>query len=83
MWKIVIRRKLERRISGYPERIQTLYMTLKNDLTLDGPEQPSWPNYSKLGPNEYHCHLTYHYVACWRVISKTEYGNGGILCWQS
>ena len=72
MWNVVIKRKLERRIAMYPDRIQTLYMTLKRDLTVEGPIQTSWPNYSKLGPNEHHCHLTHHYVACWQVLSETE-----------
>ena len=23
-----------------------------------------------LGPDEHHCHLSYRYVACWRVIDN-------------
>jgi len=30
-----------------------------------------WKNYGKLSGNEYHCHLTYHYVACWRHEKQT------------
>lgn len=27
---------------------------------------PDWPNYSKLtNSNTYHCHLSYHWAACW------------------
>ena len=72
MWRIKIKRKLERKIASYPDRIQNLYQALKRNLTLDGPEQPAWPNYSKLGREKYHCHLTHHYVACWTVLSATE-----------
>ena len=31
-----------------------------------GPVQPGFMNYSKLSNTEYHCHLSYHWVACWR-----------------
>lgn len=31
-----------------------------------GPMQPAWPNFSKLGPHKYHCHLAYSWVACWK-----------------
>ena len=24
-----------------------------------------WANYSKIGKDKYHCHLSYSYVACW------------------
>ena len=27
--------------------------------------QPRYSNFSKLGKERYHCHLSYHYVACW------------------
>jgi hypothetical protein len=41
-------------------------------LERGGPSAPYyWQNYSKLGENEYHCHLTYHYVACWRHEKET------------
>jgi hypothetical protein len=31
----------------------------------------NWQNYSKLNVNQYHCHLTYRYVACWRHEKNT------------
>ena len=37
---------------------------LITDLRTSGPIQPSYPNYSSLGNNRYHCHLSYHWVAC-------------------
>ena len=72
MWQVLIKRKLERKIAEYPDAVQDLYFALKRDLTFDGPEQPTWKNYSKLDANRYHCHLNYRYVACWTVISSTE-----------
>lgn len=41
----------------------------------NGPEVPSWPNYSKLGTMTYHCHLKKGrptYVACWMVDKKNK-----------
>ncbi len=43
---------------------------LLRDLTLSGPVQGSWPNYSKLGKNLHHCHLSRQWVACWEVVDK-------------
>ena len=72
MWQIRIRRKLERIIAALPSNVQLKFAVLENDLRVSGPEQPTWSNFSKLDAGEYHCHLTYHYVACWRMISETE-----------
>ena len=72
MWTVRIKRKLERQIEKLPVRTIALYMALKQDLADNGPEQPSWKNYSKLTNNRHHCHLGYHYVACWQVLSETE-----------
>ena len=41
------------------------------DLTASGPVQPRWMNYGKLSSSEYHCHLSYHWVACWRHEAGT------------
>ncbi|MDD4817335.1 MAG: hypothetical protein PHI85_05135 [Victivallaceae bacterium] len=72
MWTVKIKRRMERSISSLPDDVQSLYVMLKADLTSDGPEQKSWKNYSKLGANRYHCHLNYHYVACWTVLDNEE-----------
>ncbi len=45
------------------------------DLQNNGPYLTSWPNYSPLGKNQFHCHLRKGrptYVACWRIINKQE-----------
>ena len=46
-------------------------MVWRYDLEADGPEQPVWLNYSKLGKNKYHCHLSYRWVACWYHEKET------------
>ena len=39
--------------------------TWQEFLEPDGPIQKRWNNFSPLGKEKYHCHLTYSYVACW------------------
>lgn len=66
MYNVIIKRKIMRDAERLPERIQALLYRLVMDLEARGPEQPQWPNYSKLSQNTYHCHLGYRHVACWR-----------------
>jgi mRNA-degrading endonuclease RelE of RelBE toxin-antitoxin system len=66
MYVVTIKRKIEKRLESLPARIQDAFFELVEDLRESGPVQPSWPNYSRLTGDEYHCHLSYHYVSCWR-----------------
>ena len=43
-----------------------MFFRLLADIQASGPVQPDYANYSKLGTCTYHCHLSYHWVACWR-----------------
>lgn len=45
---------------------QKKFAALVVDLEAEGPLQPPWPNFSKLSKNEFHCHLSYKWVACWK-----------------
>ena len=47
-----------------PQKEQELYAQLILDLKESGPVQIGWPNFSSLGKNKYHCHLSYHWIAC-------------------
>ena len=40
-------------------------VNLIDDLREKGPIQLNYRNFSKLGKGKYHCHLSYHWVACW------------------
>ncbi|MHB9138047.1 MAG: hypothetical protein ACYC4Q_01440 [Victivallaceae bacterium] len=51
--------------------MRQIFLALERDLKTDGPEPPTWKNYSKLEWNKYHCHLNYHYVACWTAEKET------------
>lgn len=65
MYKVKVKKKVQKNLLRLPEAIQEKFAYLVKDLEAAGPVQPSWPNYSQLGSGDYHCHLTYHYVACW------------------
>lgn len=65
MYKILLSRKVLRSISKMPESIQLKMATLVEDLRDKGPIQEGWPNFSRIGKNEYHCHLSRKWVACW------------------
>jgi hypothetical protein len=82
IYEIKIKRKLEKSLKKLPIAIQKKFSLLILDLRDKGPEQTSWPNYSKLGKNEYHCHLGYSWAACWKHKIKIN-NNRGVLCWQS
>lgn len=72
MWKTKIKRKMEKKLAAMPRNVQVLVAELKKDLECRGPVQGGWENYSKLYTvgGGHHCHLTLHYVACWKEIDK-------------
>jgi len=53
-----------------PLQEQKLFANLVEDLERKGPIRSEWKNFSKLRENEYHCHLSYSWVACWRAEEK-------------
>ena len=63
--EIKIKKKVEKNLKKLPLPIQKKLGRLVLDLRDKGPEQPNWPNYSKLHVNKYHCPLSYSWVACW------------------
>jgi mRNA-degrading endonuclease RelE of RelBE toxin-antitoxin system len=70
-YQIKVKNKVARGLGKLPENVRQLLYLLVNDLQDDGPIQRSWPNFSYLGGDRYHCHLTYRYVACW-TFRKNE-----------
>lgn len=50
------------------ERFKTLLAALREFGTQGAVK---WSSFSKLTGNRYHCHLTYHYVACWTQENET------------
>ena len=66
-WNVTFTSKAEKQAHKLPRRERDLLALLVRELQLAGPVQPGWKNYSKLGKDTYHCHLSYKWVACWRV----------------
>ena len=54
-----------KQVQQMPLKEQQTFARLIEDLAYKGPIQKEWRNFSKIGPNEYHCHLSYKWVACW------------------
>jgi hypothetical protein len=48
-----------------PVPVQKKFKALAKDIQMDGPFQKAWPNFSRLGIDSYHCHLSYRWVVCW------------------
>jgi mRNA-degrading endonuclease RelE of RelBE toxin-antitoxin system len=71
MYTVELNKKALKGIEKMPLKVQELMALLIQDLRDMGPKRAEWPNYSTLGPNDYHCHLTRKWVACWRHEKKT------------
>lgn len=54
-----------------PKAERKKFFTLCQELASSGPIRKNWPNFSALGKNEYHCHLSYSWVACWRYADQS------------
>ncbi len=65
MYEVVIKKRTLKNIQRMPVPIQRKVANLVEDLRDKGPFRKDWPNYSKLGKNQYHCHLSHSWVACW------------------
>jgi len=64
-FQVRVKKKVARGLGKLPANIRQLLFLLVTDLQETGPNQKSWPNFSSLGEDRYHCHLTYRHVACW------------------
>jgi len=65
-YTVTISKRTKKSAAKMPIREQARLRDLIDQLEESGPVQPGWPNYSPLGPGQYHSHLSYHWVACWR-----------------
>jgi hypothetical protein len=64
-------KKTLKNLEKMPDLMVQKFFILAEQLKVKGPLAPNWANYSKLGKNEYHCHLSYSWVACWKHESNT------------
>ena len=70
-YKVLMTKKAKKGLSKLPLKIRDKFFILAEQLSEDGPVCHNWPNYSKLGKHEYHCHLSYSWVACWIFEEET------------
>ena len=70
-YTVTIKRQVLKGIGKMPKAEQQALERLVTDLENTGPVQTGWRNYSALGKNKYHCHLSYHWVACWWHEAET------------
>jgi len=70
MYTVKIKKKILRNVQKMPKDRQDDFYDLVNDLKETGPIQKGWPNFSPLDSRKetFHCHLSYHWVACWKVL---------------
>ncbi len=66
-WTVGFTNKAAKQAQKLPKRERDTLAALVQDLRLRGAVLPDWPNYSKLGVNRYHCHLSHKWVACWAM----------------
>lgn len=69
-WDVRLSKKADKARAKLPEQQRAFFETLLIDLEVFGPVQGAWPNYSKLGKDLHHCHLSPKWVACWEVQDK-------------
>lgn len=67
-FQVLIKRKVAHGLEKLPEVVRQLFYLLVNDLRESGPIRKDWRNFSSLGGDRFHCHLTYRYVACWICV---------------
>lgn len=71
MYEVKMRKSAEKSARKMPVAEQMRLKLLVKSLEATGPVQTSFMNYSKLGPGDYHCHLSRKWVACWKNENGT------------
>lgn len=74
MYTVKIKKKVLKNIQKMPKSRQADFFDLMEDLRVTGPIQKGWPNFSPLDTRSktFHCHLGYHWVACWKVTEDNS-----------
>jgi len=71
MFQVLIKKRVLKEIEKLPNVIQEKLAALIDGLRDKGPVQAGWPNYSKIGKDRHHCHLSRKWVACWNYENKS------------
>jgi hypothetical protein len=77
-YTVKISKQADKTIAKAPRTVQQKFVLLLDDIEKDGPIRKEWPNFSSLGNDISHCHLSYSWVAVWRnekgsVLVEVEY----------
>jgi mRNA-degrading endonuclease YafQ of YafQ-DinJ toxin-antitoxin module len=72
-YKVEIKKSILKKLPKLPEQVKDKLDYLIDDLREHGAIRRNWKNFSVLGNHQYHCHLNYDYVACWKWKKKTIY----------
>jgi hypothetical protein len=70
MLEVIVKKKIRKCVDSLPVPERRRFGLLIESLKARGPVQGSFPNYSKLGGNKHHCHLSPRWVACWEETEK-------------
>ena len=71
MYKVYLKKSVLKQVEKLRSIEQKKFKALVNDIIKIGPIQERWSNYSKLSDTEYHCHLSYKWIACWKSEKNT------------
>jgi mRNA-degrading endonuclease RelE of RelBE toxin-antitoxin system len=70
-WNVRLKPKVSKKLHKLPADIPDILAFLVADLQTRGFNPGKrWRNFSSIGQDKYHCHLTYRYVACWEVLDE-------------
>jgi hypothetical protein len=70
-YEVIFSGKVRKSLKRPPAKVREKFFVLVEQLAESGPACSNWPDYSKLGKNSHHCHLAYHWVACWLHEKET------------
>lgn len=71
MFEVSVKKSAMKNVVKMPAAEQSKFAALVLSLKENGPMQPSYMNFSKLGQDNYHCHLSRKWVACWTNVNGT------------
>jgi len=71
LYEVKIKKRILKNIEKLPVLVKKKLANLAEDLRDNGPIQKNWSNYSKLNENNYHCHLSKKWIACWSYEKGT------------
>ena len=72
-WSVFYTPRTAKQVEKLPKRVQERLVALVTDIELNGPVRGNWPNFGKLSPSRFHCHLKKGrptYIACWEQVKQ-------------